>query len=299
MAQNILTASVIAREAITTLYNNAVMANLVYRGVEDTFGAEVLGHKVGETVNIRKPATFEAKSFTGAIEKQDVTEDTIPVVVDRHEDVSFEVSSKELAMEVSQFSQRFISPATEALAQKVDVDLLGLRGDVTATAAWDGTEPWNTVIDARTVLNKAAVPLTQRRAVWASDHEGGILKSGRFTKANETGDNGTRFENAQIGRAGGFDHFLDQNADDNSDESGAAVAGHSVLFHPWAFCLATVPLENIDDALDAAVVSFNGLTIRVVRDYDISSKATIVSLDVLYGVKTLDNSRAVIVEDFS
>lgn len=299
MAQNILTASVIAREAITTLYNNAVMANLVYRGVENTFGAEVLGHKVGETVNIRKPATFESKSFTGSIEKQDVEEDTIPVVVDRHEDVSFEVSTKELSLEVSQFSERFIAPATEALAQKVDVDILGLRGDVTATVTFDTSAPWDTVIDARTTLNKAAVPLMQRRAVWSSDHEGGILKSGRFTKANETGDGGTRFTEAQIGRAGGFDHFLDQNADSNSDESGADVAGQSVLFHPWAFCLAAVPLENIDDALDAAVVSYNGLTIRVVRDYDISSKATIVSLDILYGVKTLDNARAVIVEDGS
>ena len=293
MAQNILTASVIAREAITTLYNNAVMANLVYRGVEATFGSEVLGHKVGDTVNIRRPATFESKSFTTEIEVQDIVEGTIPVVVDRHEDVSFSVTAKELTLDVSQFSERFISPATEALAQRVDIDLLGLRSDVIQSVTMDTSEPWNTVIDARTELNKQAVPLTQRRAVWTSEHEGEILKSGRFTKANETGD-ASRFVNASLGRAGGFDHFLDQNADD-----GDYSDGESVLFHPWAFCLAAVPLEDIDNALDAAVVSHNGLSIRVVRDYDINSKANVISLDILYGVKTLDNARAVLVADGS
>ena len=291
MPNDILTASVIAREAITTLYNNAVMANLVYRGVEDTFGSEVLGHKVGETVNIRRPATFEAKDFTTTIENQDINEGTIPVVIDQHKDVSFTVTSKELTLDVSQFSERFISPATETLAQAVDKSLLDLRSDVTQTVSWNGSAPWDTVIDARTTLNKAAVPLSMRRAVWGSDHEGGILKSSRFTTANETGDGGTRFRNAEIGRAGGFDHFLDQNVDD-----GDYSAGQSVLFHPWAFCLAAVPLENIDNAIDAAVVSFGGLSLRVVRDYDISTKANIISVDVLYGVKTLDAARAVLVD---
>lgn len=288
MANTILTASVIAREAIDTLYANAVMANLVYRDVEDDFGTEVLGHRVGDTINIREPATFTSNDFAsaGTISKQNATEGTIPVVLDKHEDVSFEVTSKELTLEISQFSERFMVPAMEALAQKVDQDLLALRDDVSATVTFDENDAWGTVINARKQLNTNKVPLPGRNLVWGSNGEAAVLKDERFTRADATGDGGTRFEEAMIARAAGFTHYLDQNADDTAE---------SVAFHPWAFCLATRPLYLPEGAADAAIVSHNGLSVRVVRDYDISTKAQVVSVDILYGVKTLDEARAAII----
>ena len=40
--------------------------------------------------------------------------------------------------------------------------------------------------------------------------------------------------------------------------------------------------------------SYNGVSIRVVQDYDITKKRTIISLDVLYGTKTIDADQAVL-----
>ena len=38
---------------------------------------------------------------------------------------------------------------------------------------------------------------------------------------------------------------------------------------------------------DGFVTSYNGITLRVVRSYDITSKKEIMSMDVLYGFKTI------------
>ena len=63
MANRTLTADIIAAEALMILDNNLVMANLVHRA-EDEF-TTVNGYRVGDTINIRKPAQFEIRE--GAI----------------------------------------------------------------------------------------------------------------------------------------------------------------------------------------------------------------------------------------
>ena len=41
------------------------------------------------------------------------------------------------------------------------------------------------------------------------------------------------------------------------------------------------------------MVSYKGLSVRVVQDYDVTYKQDIISLDILCGVETLDATRAV------
>lgn len=62
MANEILTPSIIAKEALMVLRNNTVMASLVHRDYSGEF------NKVGDTITIRKPAEFEAKEFIEEIE---------------------------------------------------------------------------------------------------------------------------------------------------------------------------------------------------------------------------------------
>ena len=60
MANTLLTPDVIASQALATLYESTVMLPLVYTDVSADFTAA----KVGDTVTIRKPATFTANEFT-------------------------------------------------------------------------------------------------------------------------------------------------------------------------------------------------------------------------------------------
>ena len=58
-------------------------------------------------------------------------------------------------------------------------------------------------------------------------------------------------------------------------------------FHRNAFALVTVPLEMPDGAAFKARESHNGLSIRVVKDYDIDEDEDIIRLDILYGRKAI------------
>ena len=114
MANTFLTPSVVAREALMVLEKNLVMANLVHRDYSDEFV------QVGDTVTIRKPAKFTAKNFAGAIVRQDASEGSVAVKIDRHRDVSFEVTSREMTLDIRDFSSQLIAPAMRAIAQAVD-----------------------------------------------------------------------------------------------------------------------------------------------------------------------------------
>ena len=89
MSNNFLTPSIIAREALMILQANMVMAGLVYRAYEKEFGPT----KVGNTVTIPSPATFEAKEFTTSIEIQNANELGVSLTLEKHFDVSLAVTS--------------------------------------------------------------------------------------------------------------------------------------------------------------------------------------------------------------
>ena len=159
MANTILTPDIIAREALMVLRNNAVMAKLVHRDYSNEF---VSG--VGDTITVRKPATFEAKEFKGTIEVQDATESGISVKMDKHLDVSFAVTSKEMTMDIENFSQQLLVPAMQAFNDKVDSYLLGLYKDITATVGDGATLPTaiDPIVDAGALLNQAKAPTADR-----------------------------------------------------------------------------------------------------------------------------------------
>ena len=278
MENNFLTPSVIAREALMVLRNNAVMANLVHRDYSDEFVAGV-----GDTITIRKPATFTAKEYNGSIEVQDATETGIPVVMDKHLDVSFAVTAKQLSMSIEDFSAQLLVPAMQAFADKVDKYLLGLKADITnKVVPTDSVQ--NDVVDARSYLTKAAAPLADRRFVYGTDTETKLLKTDLFVSAEKVGDEGTALREASLGRKFGLDFYVDQNAD---------TAGvDAMAFHKNAFALVTRPLALPMGAANAETVNFDGFGLRVVMGYDLDKKTDTISIDMLCGVKTLNKDLA-------
>lgn len=282
MANTFLTPDIIAREALMVLRNNAVMANLVHRDYSDEFVAGV-----GDTITIRKPATFEAKEYAGSITVQDANETGVAVKMDKHLDVSFAVTSKQLSMEIEDFSKQLLVPAMQAFADKVDQYLLGLKSEITNTVPATAAAQ-NDVIDARAYLTKAAAPLTERRFVYGSDMETKLLKTDLFTSAEKVGDEGTALREASLGRKYGMDFYVDQNAD--------AVGISGIAFHKNAFAFVTRPLAIPQGAAKAAIVDFDGFGLRVVQGYDLNTKTDTISIDMVCGVKTLNPALAAIVE---
>lgn len=69
--------------------------------------------------------------------------------------------------------------------------------------------------------------------------------------------------------------------------TGSTAYPQNLAFHRNAFALVTVPLEMPDGAAFKARESANGLSMRVVKDYDIAADEDIIRLDVLYGWKAI------------
>ena len=69
--------------------------------------------------------------------------------------------------------------------------------------------------------------------------------------------------------------------------TGGAIYPQNLCFHKNAFALVSVPLEVPEGASFSDRMSRNGLSVRVVKDYDIAEDVEIIRLDVLYGVKAI------------
>ena len=61
----------------------------------------------------------------------------------------------------------------------------------------------------------------------------------------------------------------------------------NLTFHKNAFSLVTCPLEMPDGAAFKARETYDGLSLRVVKDYDIDTDEDIIRLDILYGVDAI------------
>ena len=60
----------------------------------------------------------------------------------------------------------------------------------------------------------------------------------------------------------------------------------NLAFHPLAFAFVTRPLTS-PGGVESYVTHYNGISLRVVRGYDMQHKREMLSMDVLYGFKTL------------
>lgn len=281
MPNTFLTPSIIAREALMVLRNNAVMANLVHRDFSNEFVAGV-----GDTITIRKPATFAANEYSGSIVVQDAIENSVTVKMDKHLDVSFAVTSKQMTMDIADFSAQLLVPAMQAFQDKIDGYLLALGAAVAQKVTSTG-DTRKDVVAARKFLTEAAAPLTERRLVYGSGLEADLLNTDLFISAEKVGDEGTALREASLGRKFGMDFYVDQNVDT------AGMGG--LAFHKNAFALVTRPLALPAGAASAAIVDYDGFGLRVVYGYDMDKKTDTISIDMLCGVKTLDEKLAAVI----
>jgi hypothetical protein len=288
MPNTILTPDIIAREALMVLRNNAVMANLVHRNYSSDFVAAV-----GDTITIRKPATFVANEYDGSkITVQDATETGVEVKMDKHLDVSFAVTSKQMTMDIADFSAQLLVPAMQAFADKIDKYLIGLEAEATSRHPHaDGAIAPADMIAARKFLTQNAAPLADRRFIVGATAEADLLSNELFVSAEKVGDSGTALREASMGRKFGFDCYVDQNI----AKTGNYVP--SIAFHKNAMALVTRPLALPQGAAKAAIMNYDGFGLRVVYGYDMNTKTDTISIDMLCGVKLLDDNLIAVVSD--
>jgi P22 coat protein - gene protein 5 len=288
MADNtFITPSLIAKTALATLHHSLVFAGLVWRD----FDADFTG-KQGDTVTIRKPATFTAEEFDRAkgISLQEIKENSTTVELDTIANVSVPVTDEEMTLDIEDFETQVLNGMVVAIAEKIDGDIAELAVDTAAGVGGGGLADGSTKVTdayrtALAVLGRNKLPLTDRYAVLSPEAHSEVLGDDKLVKVNESGTSNA-LRNAVIGDLLGFVNYttgvLGAGAGNRGEADGLA-------FHKQALALVVRPLNTPKGVAENQVSrqNYGGLSMRVVYAYNNDLKQDEVSVDVLYGKKAL------------
>ncbi|CAB4152297.1 Major capsid protein Gp5 [uncultured Caudovirales phage] len=211
MANTNLTISMVTKECLAVLENNLTFAKGCNREYDDQFA--IGGAKIGDTINIRKPARYAGR--TGAtMSVEDHTETSVALQLDTQFGVDINFTSKELSLSIDEFSDRIIKPAMAVVANKVDAaGLLMAYQSVYNTVGTPGTVPTalKTYLQAGAKMDYEAAPRDGNRSIVLDptaqveivDALKGLFQSGEQIKS--------QYEKGNMGLAGGFKWSMDQN----------------------------------------------------------------------------------------
>lgn len=220
-----------ANEALIQLEYALGLATRVYR--EYNQNPQV----VGDTIQIRKPGSFTAQDAPSTA--QDLKTGSTSLVLNRHKEVKFELTDREMTLSRNSVIEEHIRPAAYALALEIDATLAALFLQVPwyvqqAAAAFDISD----VANVRKTMFNNGVPMDAGRLSMMVDGnmEANLLSFLAGKNITGAGADAAR-TSATLGTLMGFDVFANQNTPsfttnqlaDNVGVAGATAVGASSI----------------------------------------------------------------------
>jgi len=211
MANTIITALGLTREALRILTNNLRFTRNCYKG----YSANNYGNadpKEGNVLNVRLPNRY--KSFIGStISVQNVTEYTVPIELTTQRNIPLFASSVEYTLDIDNFSRLYIQPMMAQMANDIDFDGTDLYKKVWNQVGTPGSTPNSTTVylQAGQVLDDNAVPRDdQRRFMLTPSAMAATVDNlkGLFQQSDEIG---RQYKTGQMGSSLGGTFEMDQN----------------------------------------------------------------------------------------
>lgn len=201
MANELLAFSTILREAMSIFENACVAAKTVNRRYESKLG------DFGESFYVPIPET-PTVSDGPALDLKDTVPAKVLVTLDKQKHTDFTFTSKERTLNINQFSDLFLRPRMEALANQVDVDLLNLTKSVSMSVGTAGTGPTSILVpmQASQALTEHGVPMNDRHLILSPQGKTRLLgtaTSGVVHMANPGIPAGEAYKNAAMGMIAG------------------------------------------------------------------------------------------------
>lgn len=204
MSGNFILPSIVAKESLAILSNNLVIGNLVYKGDAENFR----GAKAGDTITIRRPASFAVNEFSTTITTQDVNETSVPLTLEKHFDISVGLTTKQLTLSLNDFSAQVVEPAMVNMAEAIDTYIYSKYVEINEIEG-DGT--LSTVSDLAGVdrkLMELKVPMGNRIGFVGPLTKQRFLSIDNLNRLDTRGDEGlTGLREASMGRVMGIDWY--------------------------------------------------------------------------------------------
>ena len=141
MSNSLLTIDEITLEALRLAHEKASFLGTINRQFDDSFGRS--DGKIGDTLRIRLPSQYVRRKGSRVMDVQDATEQKTSLVVATQDGVDMRFNSRELKLDLQNFSKVHLEPAMAILISGIESDVLqGVTKQV-----------WNTTGIAGTVIN--------------------------------------------------------------------------------------------------------------------------------------------------
>lgn len=202
MANVILTPTAVTREALRILHQKLNFVGSINRQYDDSFAKS--GAKIGDTLKIRMPNRYKVRTGK-TLATQDTQEESQDLKVITQKGVDTNFSSADLTLSLDDFSKRILDPAMSVLAANIEYDAMSMYKDV-ANSIWSSgnTLTYNSVLDARVLIQRGLAPLNDRSANLNSKDMADMVKDTK-TLFNDQAQLSKQYKEGYMGRAGGFD----------------------------------------------------------------------------------------------
>jgi hypothetical protein len=112
--------SILAAEALRHMEDALVIVPMCATDKTSEFTTTANGWKVGDTVSFRTHGEYAVDEFSGNINVQPISTSSRSMTIEKHFDVSVEVTAREMTLDLDSFSDQVIRPAVYKMAETVD-----------------------------------------------------------------------------------------------------------------------------------------------------------------------------------
>jgi len=208
MANSPLTIDMITNELLRLAHEKASFLGTINRQFDKSFNQS--DEKIGDTLRIRLPAQYTRRQGSRVMDVQDAQEQQVSLVTATQDGVDMRWNSRELSLDLTNFSKQHLEPAMAVLVSGIESDVLqGVTKDVHQVAGTAGTPPTDLVAigAARAKINQQLAPKDGNRFVQMDSVTMGGMVNGLKGLFQDSTQIKEQYREGMIGRTGMADFY--------------------------------------------------------------------------------------------
>ena len=277
----------VVKLSLGLLTRETVMARLVWRNAAGDFrGAK------GDTITVRLPSYAVANSrglrSGDSRTKSELHERAVAVTLTENIYHDMGISDEELTLDIESFGEQVASPVMGGMARALEDHILTTVTGATYanTLTLNESDPYQTLLQARSTLNLMRVPMEGRAVAIGSDVEMALLASDRLSNVNTSGSDDA-LRDATVGRVAGFTLV----------SVPGLPPGEAYAFHRSAYVLSQRAPIVPAGAPWGALSTHDSFAIRAVRVFDPNEVEDRYVTDAFVGSNVVTDNGSVDAED--
>ena len=208
MANSLLTIDMITKELLRLAHEKSTFLGTINRQFDSEFGKS--SGKIGDSLRIRKPAEYVRRQGSRVMDVQDAEEQSTTLVTATQDGVDMKFNSRELSLDLENFSKEHLEPAMAVLISGIESDVLqGVTKDVYNLAGTAGSSPTDLAATgaARAKLNQNLAPKDGNRFIQMDSVTMGGLVNGLKGLFQDSTQIKKQYREGMVGRTAMADFY--------------------------------------------------------------------------------------------